>query len=321
MTCRSIGSVLAAACALASGTASAQSNVTISGMIDIGVYRDAASKWNVGSIQRSNLAFSGSEDLGGGLRATFKLSHRFDPDVGQPEGTPNKPFWHGESTVGLKGAFGAIRLGRALDAIYANDWNYDPWWNFNRVASPAWDLWHYNYPSDPRANNGQADYGRLNNGVFYDSPSFAGLSVHLSTSPEKRPGDLRRPAAGSLTYEQGPIAAMLGYGKNSAGQTDAFVALRGTLDALALMGAYNVSEDGPSEAKTVTLGAQYTLGQFTLNAGWGQVDVDGVKAQRMAAAGAVYALSKRTSVYADVAHKRFPTQNRTLYGAGVAHSF
>jgi predicted porin len=290
-------------------------------MIDIGVYRDTSSRWNVGSIQRSNVAFSGSEDLGDGLRATFKLSHRFDPDVGQPEGAPNKPFWHGESTVGLKGAFGAIRLGRALDAIYANDWNYDPWWNFNRVASPAWDLWHYNYPSDPRANNGNADYGRLNNGIFYDSPSFGGLGVHLSTSPEKRPGDLRRPVAGSLTFEQGPIAAMLGYGKNSAGQTDAFAAVRGSIGALALMGAYNISEDGPSEAKATTLGAQYTLGQLTLNAGWGQVDVDGVKAERMAAAGAVYALSKRTSVYADLARKRFPTQGRTLYGAGVAHSF
>ena len=321
MNSRHIPCVMAIHCLLASAGAAAQSNVSISGMIDIGIYRDTSSKTNVGSIQRSNIAFSGSEDLGGGLKATFKLSHRFDPDTGLPEGSPNKPFWHGESTVGLKGAFGALRLGRALDAIYANDWNYDPWWNFNRVASPAWDLWHYNYPSDPRANNGSPDYGRLNNGIFYDSPNLGGLALHLSTSPEKRPGDRRRPAAGSLTFEQGPVAAMLGYGKNSGGQVDKFGALRWTLSDLALMGAYNVSDDGASRAKTATLGAQYTLGAFTLNAGWGQVDVDDVKAERVTAGGVVYALSKRTSVYADVASKRFPGDTKTVYGAGIAHSF
>jgi predicted porin len=321
MNSRHISCVIAIHCVLASAGAAAQSNVNISGMIDIGVYRDTASKWNVGSIQRSNIAFSGNEDLGGGLKATFKLSHRFDPDVGQAEGAPNKPFWHGESTVGLKGAFGALRLGRALDAIYANDWNYDPWWNFDRVASPAWDLWHYNYPSDPKANNGSPEYGRLNNGIFYDSPSFGGAALHLSTSPEKRPGDKRRPAAGSLTFEQGPVAAMAGYGKNSGGQEDKFFAVRGTIAELALMGAYNISEDGPSEAKTATLGAQYTIGTFTLNAGWGQVKVDGVKAERVVAGGVVYALSKRTNVYADVASKRFPNDSNTVYGVGMAHSF
>lgn len=303
----------------------AQSSVNIGGMVDIGVYRDAAKTWNVGTIQRSNLAFTGTEDLGGGLSAFFTLSTRFDLDTGALEDAPakSKPFWHGESTVGVKGAFGSIKAGRALDALYANDWNFDPWYYFDRIASPAWDLWHYNYPSDPRANGGKAEYGRIDNALFYDSPVIGGFSLHVSGSPEKRDGDARRPLGGALKYAAGPVTAMVSREKNSAGASDTFFGLKGRIGSLALMGAYDVSKtpDNTSKAKALTLGAQYTVGSWTLNGGWGQVDVDGVKAEKVLGTGVIYALSKRTSVYADLAHKKFVSDSANVYGVGVAHSF
>jgi predicted porin len=316
--------LIAALGALASTTASAQSTVKISGYLDLGVYRDTSGTWNVGTIQRSNLAFSGSEDLGGGLKATFKLSTRMDLDTGASEGAGNKPFFHGESTVGLAGNLGSVRLGRALDAIWAQDWEFDPWYNFDRVASPAWDLWHYNYPSDPLANNGSAEYGRLNNGVFYDSPTIDGVTLHLSGSPERRTGDTKRATAGSLNYSKDGNAAMLSYGKNSARATDVFLGLKGTIDALALMGAYNVSETAAgSKATAVTLSAQYTLGSNTFNFGVGQVKVDDTIAQRNLGLGVVHALSKRTSVYVDAAAKHYAGTdgNKAAYGVGISHSF
>jgi len=116
---------LAAPFLIAGSGAFAQSSVTMSGYLDAGVYRDSAGTWNVGQIQRSNIAFSGVEDLGNGLAATFMLSHRFETDTGENESS-NKPYFHGESTVGLKGGFGRIRLGRALDAMYGQDWQFDP---------------------------------------------------------------------------------------------------------------------------------------------------------------------------------------------------
>src|SRR5438034_1181326 len=128
-----INSLALALAAGACGPALAQSNVSISGYLDIGVYRDTASKWTVGSIQ---------------------------------------------------------------------------------------------------GNNGTADYGRLNNGIFYDSPTLSGFGVHLSTSPELRTGDLNRPVGVSLTYNQSPFAAMLAHEKNSAGNTDTFVGLKGTLSGV-----------------------------------------------------------------------------------------
>lgn len=300
--------------------AHAQSSVKISGYLDVGVYRDTSHVWNVGPIQRSNIAFSGSEDLGHGLSATFMLSTRFDTGTGALE-SATKPFWHGESTVGLKGAFGSVQFGRRLDATYAQDWQFDPWYYFDRIASPAWDLWHYNFPSDPRGNSGTAEYGRLNNGIFYDSPTFAGFAVHLSGSPETVPGDSKKPLSGSLTYNSERFAAMASHGRNSAGNTDNFFGAKATFSPLSIMAAYNVSKAGASKAKALTTGVEYTIGAVTLKGGWGKVEVDGTTAGKVTGAGASYALSKRTAVYADFGHKKFANDSANTYGVGVAHSF
>jgi predicted porin len=53
-------------------------------------------------------------------------------DTGALEGAGSKPAWHGETTVGLKSGIGALRLGRAVDAIQSQDWAFDAWGNFSR---------------------------------------------------------------------------------------------------------------------------------------------------------------------------------------------
>jgi predicted porin len=311
--------LLFAACAALTGTAAAQSSVAISGSLDIGAFRDTADRKNIGTIQRSHLQFSGSEDLGGGLAATFRLRHRLDMDTGAAEGASTKPFWHGESTVGLKGGFGALRLGRALDAIQGQDWAFDAWGNNDRIASPAWDLWHWNYSADPVGGGS----GRLANGVFYDSPKLANFSLHVSAAPESPAGAVTKTRAGTLVYNDGTFRALLGSAKNSAGATENSFGLRGNFGTASVMGLYNVSETAAeSKAKVITLGATYGLGATTLKAGWGQADVDGVKRERIVSGGASYALSKGTAVYADLASKRFSTDGKkTVYGAGLTHAF
>jgi predicted porin len=313
--------------ALTGASVSAQSNVKISGMIDIGVYRGFDKVTNVGTIQRSNIAFTGTEDLGDGLLATFALSHRFDADTGANEGVGSKPFWQGESTVGLKGSLGHIRLGRALDVIYAYDWAFDPWGNFDRIASPAWNLWHYNYASDRTSNNGTAEYGRLANGVFYDSPSVAGFTAHLSGASEKSSA----PGAGtgnnggfSLNYDQGAIAAMLASSRNSNGDTVQFVAGKYSRGAWALMGAYDRSvykAASDSTARVYTVGTTYNIGLTQLKLSLGQMDLDSRKTD-FVGLGASQALSKRTNVYVSLGQRRpEASDSSTAYGVGVAHSF
>jgi predicted porin len=316
-----------AALLLACVPAHAQSTVSISGMIDLGVYRGFDKTNNVGTIQRSNIAFSGVEDLGGGMAATFKLSHRFDADTGATEGAGSKPFWHGESTVGLKGSWGSVRLGRALDAVSANDWAYDPWYNFNRIASPAWQFWHFNYASDRTSNGGTPEYGRLSNGVFYDSPSFGGFAFHVSGSFEDSPGagaGTGNNAGLSLNYDKGPISAMLAHSKNSSDDTVTFLGAKYTIGAWSLMGAYDKSKfEGvvDSNAKVVTLGVAYKIGAAELKAGYGRLNADGARSNFLGL-GADYWLSKRTSVYVSAGHLDPATgSGTTAYGVGVAHTF
>jgi len=323
---------LAAAAALVctAAPALAQSSVNISGLLDIGIYRDTHKAWQLGTIQRSNIALTGQEDLGGGMAATFRLSTRFEMDTGQLEGSPDKPFFHDESTVGLKGGFGHVRLGRALDAMYAHDWKFDAWANFDRIASPAWDIWHYNFPSDPTANNGTPDYGRINNAVFYDSPKIHGFQLHLSTAANEnvRGQGLTspdQPWGVSLLYEGDMFAAMVANEANSRGDTDTFVGLRGNYKDLSLFGAYDRSEAqaNQSVAKAYTLSAQYVIDVYTLRGGYGRLDVDDVHTQRTYTASVSYAFSKRTSVYFDVAYKQYPylDTDANMFGVGMSHTF
>lgn len=311
--------------------AQAQSNVTLSGTMDIAAYRGngytTSSGTQIGPLSRSNLTFSGSEDLGGGLSATFKLSTRFETDTGATEST-NKPFWHGESTVGIKGAFGQIRLGRAMDAVTATDWAYDPWENFDRLASPAWNFWHYNYAVDRRSNNGSPEYFRMSNGVFYDSPSIGGFTIAVSGSPEKSTvsgAGQSNPLSGALTYSAGGFRTTLSTGRNADGDTVKFLGARYSYGSVTLMGAYDIStfkgSASNSTAHAATVGATWQLTSVLLQASLGRQSI-GDDTNRMASIGARLPLSKRTYLYTSLSHYKPQGNDGKLgYGVGLNHSF
>lgn len=300
--------------------------VSISGYLDLGLYRGFDGDDHLGTIKRSSITFSGAEDIGGGTSVIFKLQHRFDLDNGSVEAT-GKPFWHGESTVGLRGAFGTLRLGRALNVVSNNDWAFDPWGNFDRIASPAWNTWHWNFASDRTSNSGGAEYGRLDNGIFYDSPNWNGLSIHLSGSFEDSAGaggGTKDNGGLALNYRRGPAAAMAAYSNNSSGDTVAFLGGSWSLGDLTLMAAWDRSvykATTDSVAKVATVGATYAMGAATLKAGYGRLDVDGAKTGFLGL-GADYALSKRSSVYLSFGRSD-PSNARAdnAYGLGLSHAF
>ncbi|GGX89655.1 porin [Pseudoduganella dura] len=308
-------------CLLASPAAWSQGGILVSGFIDAGVYRDNGDTWRVGPIQRSNLAFEAREALGDGAIVTFRLSTRFEPDSGAFE-EAGKPFWHDEATIGLTGKFGSLRIGRHMDALYANDWIFDPWDYYDRIASPAYDLWRRNFASDPIANlGGTPDWGRVNNGVFYDSPDMNGFTLHVSGSPESSAGSRRKALMTAVRYRHPHGAAMIAHGRNSAGDTDSFIGLKLIGTAVSLMGGYDISRSGASTAKGLSVGASHVAGRTTYRIGAGRVDVDGVRQERMLGLGVRQALSARTSVYADFARKAYPARIASTYGVGITHSF
>lgn len=317
---------VAAAALGAMPAAQAQSNVTLSGLIDIGVYRGFDKQKNVGTIQRSHLTVSATEDLGGGLTATVKLQTRFEADTGGTE-LSGKPFWHGESTVGLKGGFGHLRFGRALDVVSNNDWAFDPWYNFDRIASPAWNNWHWNYATDRTSNSGGAEYGRLSSGIFYDSPSMGGFTAHFSGSFEDSPGvggGTGNNTGLALGYAGGGITGLLAASRNSSGDTVQFLGLAWTSGAWTLMGAYDRSVFDAavdSTAKVWSAGLRYAMGVTTLKAGYARRDVDGTDTN-FVGLGADYSLSKRTTLYVSLGRDDTDGRSaRTAYGAGISHAF
>lgn len=313
--------------ALATATPSrAQSSVAVTGMVDLGMFRGYDGVNQVGTVQRSNIAVAGVEDLGGGVKILFRLSTRFELDTGQSEGAGVKPFWYDESTVGVQGGWGTLRVGRAMTALWANDWKFDPWSNFNRIASPAWQHWHYLTPSDPFGNSGTAEYGRLNSGIFYDSPTVGGFTLRVSGSPERQRGlgATNKPVSTVLEYGAGPVATMVAFERNSMGDKDAFVAGKVTFGAAAVMAAYDDSRaratDGRSRAGT--LSATYRIGpRAVVKAGLSHQRLDGAS-NRFASLGADYALSPRSTVYASLGRKRGAgARPRTALGVGMSHAF
>lgn len=311
--------------------AAAQSGVTVSGYLDAGIYRDYDKTNRLGTIQRSNLAFSGVEDLGGGLKATFRLSTRFEMGTGDMEGQGSKPFWHDESTVGLQGAWGHVRMGRALSAMWSQEWKYDAFSNVNRIASTAWHLAHTFTPTDRASNNGDPEYGRMANGIFYDSPNWGGVTVHLSASPERTtaPGRDGRAVSAAVNYDQGPVGTMLGYERNGSGDKDWFAGGTYRFGAAAVLLSYNQSTAGDSDdrSRMVSVGGTYAIGATTLRAGFGQqrVRLEGTAGEvtnKMVSVGAEHNLSKRTMLYTSLGHQRFDQQpSRTAFGVGMAHAF
>src|SRR5262245_39183159 len=113
-------STLALAAAGAAGTASAQSSVTLYGVVDA-FYQYATggnsiNRLQSGGINGSRLGVRGAEDLGGGLKALFTLESGINLDdgsVGQ-----SGVFWGRQAFVGLGSDFGTLTLGRQYSSVY-----------------------------------------------------------------------------------------------------------------------------------------------------------------------------------------------------------
>jgi predicted porin len=122
------------------GVASAQSSVTLFGIIDVSAQNIKAD--NKGSTQRlasgsnatSRIGFRGVEDIGGGLKGGFWLETGIGVDTGSAGAgsqnttsliTTQGKFFDRRATVSLMGGFGEIRLGRDYTPTFWNDTLFD----------------------------------------------------------------------------------------------------------------------------------------------------------------------------------------------------
>jgi predicted porin len=323
-------SLIALAALAVVGAASAQSSVTIDGNVQLGVVKNTGSSAQLNAANGANqIRFRGTEDLGGGLKANFALAQRFSPESGRADGTANnRPTFQGESTVGLSGGFGSIKLGRALTALQGPVNSTDPWgtWTVGSVAVVPGG-----YNTDNTANVDGEGAGRTD-AIFYASPNFNGFSAAVSLG-------LKNSAASGASvthaknlvsfwasYANGPL--MVGGGVEQNRRDDDVTVILGTYNfgAVKLGAGYGQVDTvaiAGAKRKNYNLMATAPMGAFTLKAGYGNSKAEGtqVKTTKLGLGGE-YALSKRTYLYTTFARNKVGSASATNgFDLGVNHSF
>lgn len=120
-----LAGVSACAGLMACGSVSAQSTVSIYGLIDTSVEHVTNVGPNGQGLTRmpgltgsgpSRLGFRGTEDLGGGLKTVFALETGFSPDTGVAN-QGGRAFGR-QAFVGLSGGWGTVSLGRQYTMLF-----------------------------------------------------------------------------------------------------------------------------------------------------------------------------------------------------------
>jgi len=294
--------VAGALCIAASAGATAQSSVQLFGTLDMNITysksdgRSVKSMDQGGNIFPSRLGFRGTEDLGGGLAASFWLEMALLPDTGEIQGTG----FHRRSTVSLShNSLGELRLGRDYTPTF---WNISQFSPFGTVgvggSANIIEGW-------PFGLGGARTLARANNSVGYFLPKGLGgfYGQAMYALPEGQEGARYR--GGRVGWSNGTADIALAYGVTPVGPNDYRVAsIGGTYDfGLVKLYAnyYRQKTEGDKQVNTL-LGVSVPVGPGVIKAsvarsnrsGPGGLDNDDATQY---AVGYVHYLSKRTALY------------------------
>lgn len=292
--------------------AQAQPNVTVYGSIDLGVGRNIGQDYN--SMMQgaaSRLGFKGQEDLGGGLKASFHLQHRYQADTGAA--TNKDKFWHADSWVGLEGSFGQVRLGRMFTPSY------------QYVMLPADVFEHSRVSSNIVAQTGKSTSPyRFDNGINYNIQR-AGFRLGVTFSPNEGVADTKNAYSAAASYTSGKFYVAAGT-ENQSSEHDVWhtVTAHWGDQALKVRGFYGAGKNKLDQSiRSYSIGASGKVSVGTLKASYARMDNRDLntKVQDKFALGYYYALSKRTTLYTDIAHDRAFTSNRNGFDVGMMHWF
>lgn len=334
----------------------AKSSVTLYGIADMGVFHvsnfsgKSVTRTVSGGLQGSRIGFRGSEDLGNGLRAIFTLENGFNVDTGSLVSAST--LFNRQSFVGLSSnRWGTVTLGHqytpSYDALVFT--GFAP--AFGGVAAA-----HHGVPgSTPgtapvaaptRFNNGLAGT-RISRSVKYTSPTYSGFRVGLMYGfGEEQSGALGRTKSAALSYKSKEITAGLSYtettGRVTKDPKNKIWAIGGIYDfgSFRLSGVYtrqlnsNNVRGLNADVFSTYLAVPYKSWEFKVGYSYQNDRSPDNWDGHQYAANAIYWLSKRTSVYATVAHQRVKNGglagqnfapsgngNQTQFGVGLRHVF
>ncbi|MCP5270765.1 MAG: porin [Burkholderiaceae bacterium] len=315
----------AGACLVAALPASAQSSLSMYGLVDmsIGSFKNpggAATKGVVsGNMTTSYFGLKGSEDLGGGLTASFAIESFMRSDTGAAGRFNGDTFWARSSWVGLSTpSLGALNIGRNTTSLFVNTLLFNAFGD-SFGFSPS--IRHTFTSGTVTGDTGWSD------SIKYSSPKFGGLSFTAHVAAGEANGG--KNGGLSALYFGGPLA--LGFAWQSVSKGD-------TVDntkAWQLGGSYalgdaklfaqygNVDNDATGNSFDITgLGTSVKFGAGSLLAQWGRISPDTGAKRTTFSLGYDYFLSKRTDLYAVyMSDKLSGLSSGTSYAVGIRHRF
>ncbi|UVH60575.1 porin [Variovorax paradoxus] len=256
------------------GVASAQSSITMFGLIDTGITRasnraedlngptlrdpfyvnrgsvtTSRTELRHSSYHSSRFGFRGTEDLGGGLAASFWLESPISNDDGQQ----GLSTFARRSTISLSGGFGELRLGRDYTPSFWNETVFDPFGTngvgtnlihvafngsfaaFGPAATPVPGITNVKGNSAVRNSNSIGYFLPPNIGGFYGQVMYAfhentKYSPGTATPPGVAANGALNPGAvattqagryigGRFGYLNGPLDVAVGYGNTTVGDS------------------------------------------------------------------------------------------------------
>jgi predicted porin len=317
------------------GAASAQSSVTLFGVVDLSANDIKNGNTHTQSLQSNQLnsnrlGFRGIEDLGGGLKAGFWLEAGMNNENGQAGGsnglaTPSNgtSFFNRRSTVSLFSPLGELRLGR----------DYDPsFWNtvFDDVNGANGLGEGLNLISS--LGSGAITIARDNNTIgYFLPPNLGGLygqamvAAGQSASIGGTPGEKYYGAR--LGWAAGPVDVNAAYGKTKTipGASDFKMwNVGGSYDfgVAKIFAFYNKNTFAALRQGVYEVSVSVPLGQGELRGVYGHADASGTTSTgrntnaddaNLYSVEYVYNLSKRTALYTTAAW----IKNKGLAGFSV----
>ena len=286
--------------------APAMAQVTVYGIMDLAVRSSSpdvgpsTTTMVSGSFYTSRLGFKGTEDLGGGLKASFTLEGKVDSDTGATT------IGNRESSVALSGGFGAITLGRTdtsqseaveLVAHFANMGNFGL--HGTALANPEYG-------------------GYQPNTIRYTSPSMGGVTLQVGTSlGDERGGDDNNSI--SLAYAAGPLSIAVGF--DDVGNDDfQVIGARYNAGAFAV-GISAGKRDAATDIDTMGLSAMINLGSgMAAHVGYRTME-SGTDEFKTTNLGVSKALSKRTTLVGMYQDTDKGATAGSFFQANVVHKF
>ena len=282
------------------GAAAAQSSATVYGVADLSFSKTSGTSAQMsgnGILNNGNsrVGFKGTEDLGGGMNASFTIEQAVNLESGATEATTyQRAAW-----LQIGGGFGSLRMGRSLSPGFYSIASYE-------LTGAA------NYSA--LANTfGFTGGSRENSAWTYTTPKLGDLSITVGAVLKGDTGTGNKTNL-TATYAAGPLVVSGAYSKPSGGEKSlSFGGSFAIGSNLKLAASY---QDPAGTTKGITIGGKYTMGQIGLTADLARDT--GNKLTNFVFEG-TYALSKRTFMYG--AYYRADGAAPNTYGVGVRHNF